>query len=85
MNVSFCWSLNIGVSMCRSPCFSGSTQHVLLILFDWFVRWEVSGHIMAILKGIVSRVCSKQHETFLCSSHQIFFSKHFVKVNVVKP
>ena len=30
-----------------SSSFSCSSQHVLLILLEWFVRWEISGRTAA--------------------------------------
>ena len=50
------------------PCSSISTLCVLFILLEWFVRWEPSGHTVAVLWAVVSR----QHAAFLCSSHQAF-------------
>ena len=53
------------------PYFSSSVQHVFVLL-EWFVRWEISGRTAAVLWGAASRICSKQHVTFLCCSHQFF-------------
>ena len=33
---------------------------------------EVSSHITAVLLRTTSRICSKEHETFLCSYHVFF-------------
>ena len=51
------------------PCVSNSAPYVLFILIGWFVRSEVSGCIAVVLWGVASRICSKQHVAFLCSSH----------------
>ena len=37
------------------------------------------------LWGTASRICSKQHTAFLCTSHVFFFYKCSVKVHVVQP
>ena len=37
--------------------------------FGWFMRWETGGHSTAVLQSVASRVCSRQHVAFLCSSH----------------
>ena len=42
------------------------------VLFGWFVRWEVSGCTAAVLWGVTSRICEKQHILFSCSSHPAF-------------
>ena len=47
-------------------------QHVLFVLLWWFVRWEVSGCTVVVLKSVASKNCSKQHVAFLCSSHLAF-------------
>ena len=56
-------------------------QHILFLLLGWFVRWETSGHIAGTLLGATSRICSKQHIVFLCSTQ--LFSKCFVRFQVV--
>ena len=33
-------------------------------MFGWFVRWEVSGHTAAVLWGVASKICIKQHVAF---------------------
>ena len=38
-----------------------SVQHVLVILFGWFVRGKVNGHAAAVLLGAASRIVSKQY------------------------
>ena len=38
----------------------------------WYVRWELSGHIAAILLGAVSGICTKRFIAFICRSHQNF-------------
>ena len=43
--------------------------YVLLILLGWFVRWEVSDCTVAVMWGAATRICSKGHVTFLCSSN----------------
>ena len=53
-------------------CFSSKAQHVLIILFGWFIRWEVSGCTAVVLRGVTSRICSTQHAASLYSSHQAF-------------
>ena len=72
----FCWLANTGVSVSESigehrlwvrPYFSSSAQH-FIILFGWFVRLEVSGHIAAVLwrypwcNGYCRRKWTRQHE-----------------------
>ena len=47
-------------------------QHVLLVLYRCFVRWEVSGHTFVVLKGAASRICLKQHTASLYSFPQTF-------------
>ena len=37
------------------------------------MRWEVSGHTVAVLWDAASRICSKQHAVFLSNSHLLFF------------
>ena len=83
-NVNLCWLVITGTSMNRSPIgechlwvhpyFSNSGLHVLFILLEWFVRWDVSGHTADILLGVASRIYSKQHITFLFNSHLTFSS-----------
>ena len=36
------------------------------------MKWEVSGHTTAVLLGVASRICSKQHLVFLWCSHLAF-------------
>ena len=55
------WSLNTGESMCPLENvaldfflpFASGAQHVKLILFCWFLRWEVSDRSIVILYGSV--------------------------------
>ena len=42
------------------------------IHLEWFVRWEVNGCIAAVLWGVASWICSKQHIAFLCSPYLAF-------------
>ena len=44
------------------------TYQVLFILLRWFVWWVVSGRTTVVFLDDVSRICSKQHVAFLCSS-----------------
>ena len=53
--------------------FTSCTWHVLLILLEWFVRWEVSSYTAPVLSGAVSRIFSKQHKASLYHSHIDFF------------
>ena len=39
----------LGVYRKTRPDFISNTHHVLLILFGWFVKWEVSGRTTALL------------------------------------
>ena len=54
--------------------------HFLFVLLESILRWEASCRIAEILWGVTSRICLKQHLTFLYS----FFSKRF-RVHVVHP
>ena len=81
LNVSFWWSVNTGESMCRSPLknvaykfifVSSSTQHFLLAFLGQFGRLEVCGRTATVLWCAASRVCSKYHISFLCSSRLAF-------------
>ena len=60
---------------CLRVClqFSRNTKHFLLVLLGWFMRWKASDHSAAVLWHATPRISSKQHATFLCSSHQAFF------------
>ena len=79
---SLCLSANKDVSIDMSPIrerrfrvrswFSSSTPHVLFVLFGLFVRWKMSGCTAVVLTVVDIRICSKQHITFLCSSHLAF-------------
>ena len=53
----------------REHCSSvfSSALHVLIVLLGWFVRWEVN-----VLWGVASRVYSKLHMAFICSSYLAF-------------
>ena len=53
--------------------FASSVQH---ILFEWFLRWEVSDHTIAALWGAASRICPKNHATLLYFS-QLAFPQEF--------
>ena len=54
------------------PSFFSSVPHILFILLEWFLRWEVSSQTPAVLYGVASRICSKQHVASLFSFHQAF-------------
>ena len=41
------------------PCFSSCDQRILFVLLGWFMKWEVGGRRAAVLKGVVSRICSR--------------------------
>ena len=43
----------------------------MFVLLGWFVRWVVSGRTTFLLV-VASRICSKWHVVFLCSSHPTF-------------
>ena len=64
----FC-SANIGVSMCRSPLenityeFVLGAQHILLILFGWFVGWKVAVQML---------FCGVMHQDLCKIAHKIF-------------
>ena len=64
------------------PFFSSSASHVLFILFEWFLRWEIGDRTAAVFWNVISRICSREHGTFLWSSHLTFslcvFSIHVV-------
>ena len=45
---------------------------LLFVLLGWFVRLEESGDAATVLYGVASRICSKQHMIFSCSSHIAF-------------
>ena len=60
------------------PYFSSRASYVLFVLFGWFVKWEADD-----FWGVPSRICSKQHVAFLCSSHLAFLSTCFVLIYVV--
>ena len=66
------------------PYFSSSTQLILFIWLEWFVRWEVSGRTAAFLLHVASRICFEQHAEFCVDPiYFFFFSKLFIKVLVV--
>ena len=84
--VSSWWLANTGVSMCRGPQKNASYElilaspavpHILFVLLEWFVRWEVSGRTAAVLWFVALRICTKQHAAFLSSSH-LFFKNLFI-------
>ena len=52
-------------------------------MLGWFVRWKAGNHRAVVLKGAATRIYSKQHISFLCSSHQAFFSMCIVRAHVV--
>ena len=58
-----------GLCVCSYFTTSGSAS---LLCISWFVRWEVSGSTVAVLKSAASYICSKQHTAYLCSSHWAF-------------
>ena len=88
-DVYCCWSAKTGVVMYRHALesiaydihllFSSSAQNFLLVLFGWFVRWEVNGHTIAVLLGTASGICLKQHVASLCSSHLALSSNILLK------
>ena len=47
-------------------------QRVLFVLLGWFVRWKTGGYTVAVLRGVASRIYSKQDAASLCSSHRAF-------------
>ena len=61
--VNFCWSTNTSVSVCRSsqenivcPYKTINTQDILLILLEWFVKWDIGGRKAVVLRGAASRI-----------------------------
>ena len=60
---------------CVRPYFNISTQHVLFVKLEWFMRWEESCRTAAILLSVTSMISSKQRVALLCSSH-LAFSAH---------
>ena len=54
------------------PYFASSAQHVFIIFFGWFMRWETCSHTAAVLSSTASRIWSKQQVTSLCSFHLAF-------------
>ena len=54
------------------PFFSSIGQYSLFILLGWFVKWELSGYITAVLWGAASRIWSEQQTVSLCSSYVTF-------------
>ena len=48
------------------PCISIGILHVLFVLLEWFVKWEVSGYIVAVLWGVAFRIYSKQQAFYKC-------------------
>ena len=64
MLVGLHWCAHISTGerrLCVRPCFTDNVKYILLVLQGWFVRWEVSGRRTTVLKGAVSRICSKMH------------------------
>ena len=63
--------------MCGSPKENiTSSLHALLVLLGWFVRWEVTLHIAAVLLGT--------RFFYLGSSHKTF-SLRFIRVQLALP
>ena len=83
MNLSFCGQPTLVCPCVRvhrrmsqlHPYFSNSSLHVLCFLLEWFMRWDVSGHISAVLLGADSRIYSKHPVASLCCSHLAFSSR----------
>ena len=50
------------------------THHAFFVLLVCFVRWEVSGNIVAVSLNVVSRISSKQLVTFMRNFHQGFLN-----------
>ena len=52
-------------------------QHVLPVLLEWFVRWNVNGYTSIVCcflwGGAAFRICSKRHAESLCSFYLAFF------------
>ena len=67
-----CMGVQWRTSLMSSSLLLQQSQHVMFILFEWFVRWEASGRTAAILLGASSRICSKQHPASLWSFHISF-------------
>ena len=94
MYVNLCWSTNTSVFMCKSP--SENIAYELVPTFPAVVSMSCSSHLVALWDGRqvavqmlfcgdpASRIYSKLHVAFLCSFHLVFFSMHFVRVQVVQ-
>ena len=52
-------------------------QHVLLVLLEWFRRWEISGPTAAVLWAVASWIYSKEREASFCTSNLTFFLQEF--------
>ena len=67
---------SVGVHRTSLTCLSLLHQKFLacLIHFTLIMKWKVHGCIAAALRGATSKICSEQHTSFLCSSHQAFSS-----------
>ena len=82
MNISSCWSVNTGVSMCRSPWMNVTYEFIITSTavpsmscssYLEVLRCETSGCTATVLWNAASRICSKQHTASLWS-YQIAFS-----------
>ena len=66
------------------PNFSSSDQHVLFVLLECFLRWEAGNRTVAVLCGVATRICTKYHAAFLCSSH-LPFSRYILLAGNILP
>ena len=94
MNVSFCSSVNTGVSLWKSRlenvihiiylyCYR-SSQPVLFILLQSLVRWQVSGHTATVLHFFSFQNLPKTAHSAFVYFTSSFFSKRFIRVQVVQ-
>ena len=77
IRIHLCWSTSTAVSMCKGTTLISSSLLLQLCLacfagLGWLVRWKGGGQTTGVLWGAVPSFSSKQHVTFLCSSHLAF-------------
>ena len=76
MNISFCWLVNPGTSMYRSPYKNTAKEFVLTSSAEPNMPFAHITWIVCKISGCPSavfRICSKLYTAFLGSSHQVFF------------
>ena len=64
--------------------FFSCIQHVLFVLLEWFLRWEMWPYCCCFL-GVASEICLRRHIAFLYCSHLIFFSIRSVSIYIMHP